>query len=428
MTAEAREESKRRHQNMTQLEVSHTLRAYQRQWYQGFRRMVDEDKRPCILCSAIAPHEIFDALDLPYVTSSWYSGLVAARRQSAHYSNVLAERGYHHGLDRYNSLAFAVVLDENHPDKPWGGMPKASAVVSSALDRGGGELARHWGVPFFGFEYPSVRVMHPNWWEMSRWQWEDLEQSARIDLLVSQFDELIAFCERLAGKKLDLDRLREIVDRVNRQEAYFDEVRDILATSPKLPARLGEVMSQVMGIQWHRGTEWALNQAKAFRDEVKARADAQMWVCPNEKYRFMYVGAGLWQRLDFFAEFEESHGVVFARSNYLSIASDGYVRHGLRDPVRALASRYTILARQMHIPPMGGAWAAWEARRHRICGALQLDRGRGAKFIGRALEEDGVAVLDLPVDPVDGNKWDDNEVRKRVVDFIETRIVKRAVN
>ena len=68
--------------------------------------------------------------------------------------------------------------------------------------------------------------------------------------------------------------------------------------------------------------------------------------------------------------FEDSHGAVFVRSNYLSIASDGYLRYGTSDPIRALASRYTVLAKQMWIPPLGGAWAVHEAREHRVNGAL----------------------------------------------------------
>ena len=60
-----------------------------------------------------------------------------------------------------------------------------------------------------------------------------------------------------------------------------------------------------MGIPWHRGTEWALNQERAFRDEVKQRAERQLWTCP-----------------------------------------DGYLRYGTQDPLRCLASRYTTLHRQ----------------------------------------------------------------------------------
>jgi hypothetical protein len=356
------------------------------------------------------------------MTDVWYSGLVAARRQSAYYSNFLSSQGFHEGLSRYGALTLGVLLDEDNPEKPWGGLPKPALVVTSLADRSADVMAEHSGAVRIALEMPVLDRPYPNWWEMSRWQWEDLDGTYRIDVMVEQYRDLVAAAERIAGKKLDYDRLREIVDRVNQQEEYFDEIRTIIATAPKLPARLGEVMSQTMGIQWHRGTEWALNQAREFRDEVKSRADNQLWVCPNERYRLMYVGAGLWQNLDFFTEFEETYGVVFVRSNYLSIASDGYLRYGTRDPLRCLASRYVTVSEQMHIPGLGGAWAVWEAKRHRVDGGLGLGGWWGNRIINVALEEAGIPVMEWDVDPVDANTWDQTKFRQLVSEFIETRV------
>jgi hypothetical protein len=414
--------SRRRHDQLTQLQVTNSLRAYQREWFARLRRDVFEAGRPYAIGGALVPHEIFEALDLPFITDVWYSGLVAARRQSAYYSNYLTSQGYHEGLSRYGALALAVLLDEDNPDKPWGGISKPALVVTGAGDRAADVLARVSGAVRIALEMPVLSRPYPNWWEMSRWQWEDLDGTDRIDVMLEQFRDLIAAAEAIAGKRMDYDRLRQIVDRVNQQEEYFHEVRTIIATAEKLPARLGEVMSQTMGIQWHRGTEWALSQARAFRDEVKDRADRKLWVCPNEQYRLMYVGAGLWQNLEFFTEFEERYGAVFVRSNYLSIASDGYLRYGTRDPLRCLASRYVTVSEQMHIPGLGGAWAVWEAKRHRVDGGLSLGGWWGQRIINVALEENGIPVLDFPVDPVDANSWDDAKMRTLVSEFIETRV------
>jgi benzoyl-CoA reductase subunit B len=423
MTEAEREVSRQRHQALTQLDVSRSLRAYQKDWFAKLRQEVFETGRPFGIAGALVPHEIWEALDLPFITDVWYSGLVAARRQSGYYSDFLGRQGYHEDLSRYGSLTLAVLLDEDNPDKPWGGLPKPSIICTSIADRSARIMADHSGAEFVPLEMPVLSRPHPEWWEMSRWQWEDLDESPRIDVMLAQFKDLVAASERVAGKKLDIDRLREIVDRVNRQEEYFDKVRTLIATAPKLPARLGEVMSQVMGIQWHRGGEWALNQARAFHDEIKTRTDNAMWVCPNEQYRLMYVGQGLWQNLDFFTEFEQRYGAVFVRSNYLSIASDGYMRYGTSDPLRALASRYVTMSEQMHIPGLGGAWAKWEARTHRIDGGLSIEGWWGGRMINRALEEDGVPILDLPVDAVDANTWDDAKMTALVSDFIEQRVM-----
>jgi benzoyl-CoA reductase subunit B len=425
-TDTVRDAARAKHDALTQLDVTRTLRSHQREWFAELRREVFEEGRPFAIAGANVPHEIWEALDIPFVTDVWYSGLVAARRQSGYYSDFLTQQGYHEGLSRYGALTMAVLLDEDHPDKPWGGLPKPSILCNRLDDRPSQILANHFGAAFVPLETPVLSRPHPDWWKMSQWQWEDLDGSDRIDVLLEQYRDLVAASERVAGKKLDIDRLREIVDRVNHQESYFNEVRSIIATAPKLPARLGEVMSQVMGIQWHRGTEWALNQARAFRDEIKHRADNEMWACPNEQYRLMYVGQGLWQNLDFFTEFEEKYGAVFVRSNYLSIAHDGYVRRGGRDPLRALASRYVTMSEQMHIPGLGSAWALHEAHTHRIDGAVSIEGWWGGRQVNVDVEEAGIPVLDFPVDPVDGNTWDDAKMAALVSNFIEQRVIPAA--
>lgn len=416
------DESRRRHEELTQLEVTRALRAYLRQWFADLRSRVLEDGRPLVVAGANVPHEIFEALDLPCVTDVWYSGLVAARRQSAYYSDTLSRHGYHDGLNRYAALTLGVAIDDGEAEPPWGGLPPASLVVTCPPDRSADALADHWGARYLGLERPVPTRRYPAWWEMGRWSWEELEGSDRIDVMVEQYRVLIDVAEALSGRRLDLDRLREIVDLVNRQEECFIEVRDAICRAPKLPVRLGEAMSQVVGINWHRGTDWALTQARAFADEVRARVEAEQWVCPNERFRLMYLGRGLWQQLDFFAEFEESHGVVFARSNYLSFLCDGYPRYGLRDPIRTLAARYATFNDRLHLPPWAGAWGVWEARTHRLSGAVQIDADPGVRFITRALGEAGLPVLQFPFDAVDSRAWDGTAARKLVTEFIETRL------
>ena len=101
----------------------------------------------------------------------------------------------------------------------------------------------------------------------------------------------------------------------------------------------------------------------------------------------MYVGAGLWQNLEFFTEFEEKYGAVFVRSNYLSIASDGYLRYGTRDALRCLASRYTAISERDPASPgpgrrVGGVGGKAPSRGRRpVAGRLvgPADYQRGAR-------------------------------------------------
>ncbi len=64
------------------------------------------------------------------------------------------------------------------------------------------------------------------------------------------------------------------MEGVNRQEEYFDEVRDLICTARQTPVRMNEQVINVMATQWQRGSEWAMTHASDFRDEVRRRVEA----------------------------------------------------------------------------------------------------------------------------------------------------------
>jgi hypothetical protein len=115
---------------------------------------------------------------------------------------------------------------------------------------------------------------------------------------------------------------------------------------------------------------------------------------------------------------------MFVRSNYLSIGIDGYLLFNTRDPLRTLAARYATIAQQMHLPPWSGAWALWDARTHRVDGALMLIGFKGRTAITRVLEDNGIPTLLFRTDAVDAKKWDGPRLREEMVRFIEERLAK----
>ena len=407
--------------NLSLLKASADLRTESRLWFDRLRREVFEQGKPYVIASPNTANEVFEALDLPFMTDVWYSALVAARRQSKYYSDYLAGLGFHDGLSRYGSLATAVLFDESNPDKPWGGLSQPAMVVGTG-GRAGAILAERYQIPFINVESPAQKRLNANWWEMSRWQWEDFEGSDRIDMMVAQMKELVTAAEQVAGKKMDYDRLQQVLDKVNEQEEYLDKVRDLVCAAPKMPLRMTETMNQTVGINWHRGTDWAVGRAKAFYEEVKQRVENHQWVVPGEKYRMGYSGTFPSQALEFFSKFEESHGAVWVRSNYLGFVADIYPRYGGRDPLRALAARVATHSAHMHQPPAGAAWQLWDYQRHRVVAGLQLTTWPGGKYHKNVLEANGIPMQWFGGDPVDANKWDEDRLTREVAQFLETRV------
>ena len=186
---------------------------------------------------------------------------------------------------------------------------------------------------------------------------------------------------------------------------------------------VADVIPAVMLPQWHRGTQYAVDAARALHDEVAARAAAGAG--PDERVRLMWVGRGLWFNMAFYQHFEERYGAVFVWSMYLAVAADAYLRYG-DDPLRTLAARFAAFSDQINMPPWSSAWYLKEARHNRIDGVVHLvgDALRGAPFITRGARggrHPGVRDRRAQRRPARLGRRRDQGAASR--EFIETRIL-----
>jgi benzoyl-CoA reductase subunit B len=416
-----------------QLECTVRAAAYQKAWFAQLREDVFARQKPYAIVQADMPLELFHAMDVPVVSNQWWAAMVAAKRLAPHYLDSLNALGYHDGLCRYCSLSLASTLAStiagDPAQAPWGGLPKpallSARLTCDCIQRVFEIWAAKFGSPFLPLDAPAASELPPRWWELSRYRWNELFEGHRLDFMVAQFRSLIGNLERITGSTFDVERLRTLMEGVNQQEQYFEEVREMICSAPQAPVRMQEQVSNVMAAQWLRGSEWAIAHARAFRDEVKQRVDSGIAACSSERLRLMWVGAGLWHDTDFYTFFEERFGAVFVWSMYLAFGPDGYIRYGLDDPLRALASRTVSFNEQLHNPPWANEWIVDQAKRHRIDAALVLEplgtrpSATANLFIERALEAAGVPVLPIIADMVDARGWDGPEMRRKVSQFLE---------
>lgn len=418
--------------NDKQLACTQAAAEKQRTWFAGLRRDVFEQQRPYAIINADTPHDLFHLMDVPVVTNQWWAAVIAAKRLSPDYLDGMNERGYHADLCRYCSMGLASSLIDLQERAPWGGLPRPALLCArltcDCMQRIFQQWADHLGAPFFALEAPGSSVLPERWWELSRHRWTELCEPHRLDLMVAELHELIGVLEGISGKRYDEAALRAFLQRVNQQEECFEDVRQMIATAPRCPVRIGEQITNVMATQWHRGSDWALSHARAFRDEVKARVDAGIGACDQERKRLMWVGAGLWHNTAFYSDYEASHGAAFVWSMYLPFGPDWYIRYGLDDPLRALASRVVTMNEVLHNAPYAPAWIVREAQRNRIDGAVVLmPRGSrpsasGTLFITHALEAAGVPTLLIEADMVDARAWDGAAVDAAMTRFLEERL------
>lgn len=401
----------------------------QKAWFAALRQRVFENGAPYAIAQADMPLELFQVMDVPMVSNQWWAAVVSAKRLAPYYLDKLNEAGFHPGLCRYCSLSMASTLLGEPGKAPWGGLPKpallAARLTCDCVQRVFETWAQGLGAELILLDAPGATHLPPRWWEQSRHSWRELYEDHRLRFMVRQFERLIASLQRISGRQFELDRLRLLMEQVNRQEEYFEEARKAICEAPHTPVRMQEQITNVMAAQWQRGSDWAVAHARAFRDEVVGRASQGVAAYPQERLRVMWIGAGLWYDLDFYTAFEESHGAVFVWSMYLAFGPDGYIRYGLDDPLLALASRTVSMNEQLHNPPWASEWIVEQARAHRIDAAFVLTplgtrpSATGTRFIEIALEAAGIPVFPVHADMVDSRLWDGVAMRRNATQFLD---------
>lgn len=412
-------------QRPRRLESAIAATAYQKQWFAELRERVAGGE-PFALVNADAPQEILRAMDIPYVVNQWWASIVAAKRLGPQSLAALRERGYPDYVRQYDALPLGA-FDFAAEDAPWGGLPKPDIVIAETSGDSARKVFDLWaereGIEFFPYERTGADPAPAKWWELVPHRWEEAFGSARIDLMAAENQLLVEKLEGLTGRRFEIDRLAEVMRRTNEQAEWNRDTRDRIAAARPTPISVNDSMPSVMVPQWHRGTQWAVDAAKALNTEVRQRIDIGAAVCPKEKLRLMWVGRGLWTDMSLYQEFQDRHGAVFVWSMYLAIAADGYARYG-DDPIRALAARFVGLTDQLYAPPWSNDWYVKEARAHGVHGVVHLvaDDVPGSHFTTEALENAGIPVLEIHASNADSRSTDSTRLRADIGAFLENRV------
>lgn len=423
------------------LKATAAASAYQKQWFAGLKARVDAGEDFGYL-NADVPMEVLRAMDIPFVVNQWWAAICGAKRMTRKYFGLLRDAGYRDDLCSYCATAFAESLDpddhkydaDGKPLGPWGGLPDPTIAITRLTCDCQSKIfelfARNHGASFYAMENTVARKTPLNWYELAPDRWEELYDTDRLDTAVEELTELIRFLETKTGKMFDINKLEHVMNLINEQEGWYKKTRDLIAACHPVPVTVVDTINAVMQAQWQRGTQWAADHARSLYEEVKALADAGVAAVPNEKYRLMWIGRGIWHDFSFYQRFEQKYGAVFIWTMYLAMGADAYIRnHVEKDPLRALAARYIGMEDFLHMPPWNSSWYVQQAAQNDIDGVVYMvpencmQAVEGSYFIKKALEDVGIPVLIFKADPVDARKWNADTMTGLVDEFIENRVI-----
>ena len=164
--------------------------------------------------------EILRAFDFQLVFPEINSLQTGVRKVSEEYIRLSEDYGMSPDVCSYVKADVGLILKENM--HPAGLIPKASLAVASNMCGTFIKWAEIWErwlkTPTFVLDLPGQRA--------AGWQVRpgDAQHSADARWVEAQFQELITKCERITGKRFDMDKLAEVEERVNKMVDHWNNV------------------------------------------------------------------------------------------------------------------------------------------------------------------------------------------------------------
>ena len=307
-----------------------------REWFQGLTAAAEEGRGAAYVFVMGSLCELLRVFDFPIVFPEINSLQTAVRRVAHEYLNEAENYGYSTDICGYVKADVAVQLRRGA--HPMGRIPKpALAVCTNACNtylKWGEIWERMHGMPMFTLDVPGSRGAGL----ASAPGSEDFERDRRY--VQAQLVELITLCERVSGKKFDIDRLREHMGHANTMGRGWNRVLELNKSRPAVFNALSDGTIFLGVANGFRGTAEGATYFTELVEEMAHKARCGIGTAIEEKERLIFVGVPCYPIFRRFSELFSDWGGVFVNSTYLWFASGGAnlgFTYDLRRPLESLA-------------------------------------------------------------------------------------------
>jgi benzoyl-CoA reductase/2-hydroxyglutaryl-CoA dehydratase subunit BcrC/BadD/HgdB len=367
--------------------------------------------------------ELFYAMDLQPVFPENWSPVCAAFGLTPQNFTVSENMGYSLDLCGYlrNIIGYVHGLI-NEKDSPFGGLPEPDMLLSP----GGGCVPVMKIFHALERRFPMARVFYA---DLPQVAVEDIKEY-HIEYAMSESQRLADFLTETTGRRLDENRLKEVVCLSDRACELWDEIMSFRRYRP-VPFSAAEmgIMFVMVTLQ---GTQLAVDYLTKVRDEVKQKAESGVGVIENEKIRLFWDNIPLWYNMGLFNYFEKFGGVVVAET-YSAAWS---IRLDVENPKKALAlkslmsypmvSCVSITKRKEMVLKACREYAIDGVIFHRNKSCLPITLGQ--MEIKQALEQGlGIPSVIIDADHMDDRNFSLAQFQTRVDAFMEMLLRKKDV-
>jgi benzoyl-CoA reductase/2-hydroxyglutaryl-CoA dehydratase subunit BcrC/BadD/HgdB len=265
--------------------------------------------------------EIIRAMDIVPAWGESFAGVCAAKRDAEKYLQKAETQDFSRSLCTYATCTIGFDMwreelgGEMPPGAPWGGMGRPDMIIGSSQQLCDPrfkwpQATQHYlpDVPVF------VGSMYYPQWDPKVDQHG--QEAVYVKYAKAELLELIRFCEKHTGRKMDWDRLSALVDLTEKTWDMFIDAYELRKASPT-PMDTGDAMNTMVPVTFNLATQEAYDYYKDLYEELKLKNENKQGVVENEKYRILWA-AGLpsWFALGDFQYFNDKGAVFPAEVTY----------------------------------------------------------------------------------------------------------------
>lgn len=279
---------------LNMLQIEHYQNAFERKM---------EGKKVGWLTS-IFPQEIVEALDLDYVYPENQCCAVAARKESPKFIEIAESMGYSVDLCAYARLnlgyteeGFSEALTIPLPD-----FICCCNNICGQVIKWYENLSKNLDIPMIMIDIPFNDQYEPD--------------EARVKYITAQLEYAITQLEEVAGKKMDYDKLKEVMRISNENSKAWAEAMSYLSSRPS-PMNGFSMFNYMAMIVCARGKASTKEIFDLLAQEHKEMSEAgETRFKTDEKFRVMWDGIAVWPFLGFTAKSLIRHGINMNASTY----------------------------------------------------------------------------------------------------------------
>ena len=300
-----------------------------------------------VMAGAMAD-EILVAMDVVRVYPENFAGVCAAKKGAQLFLESAEADGFSNVICGYarTGIGYGRVKRQTGkvpPGTPDGGMPDPTMLVGRTTSC---DIGYKWFQAQKRYEDAPLHVIDVVMPPLS----SDLNKvlPSYIEFQTEELRAFIAFVERVTGRKMDYDRLNQVVDMAHASIKYYYDTHKLRRAVP-CPMPTQDHLACFGPSTFMLGEPETLQFYKDLHAEVKERVDNKVGVIADEKYRLLWAG-GLppWHNMGIFNYFE-SHGAVFVAETCYN-SWDPYPG-GTRGDVVEWISRSSLHHRTQYLKP-----------------------------------------------------------------------------